>query len=99
MTVVKDRAVDNADQLNAPVHGGQAATNSLLASELVEFWDTEKGKFTNGRSATGLSSRVRGFKLQGFTDQEISDVLDNFRADTERLNEHWNNWVDDNNIS
>lgn len=96
MTVVKDRAVDNADQLNAPVHGGQAATNSLLASELVEFWDVANDTFTNGRRSTGLRTMVNGLKDQGRTNREISDIVNNICADTVRLNERWNNWIDSN---
>lgn len=94
MTVVKDRAVDNADQLNAPVHGGQADTNSLLASELVEFWDVANDTFTNGRRSTGLRTMVNGLKDQGHTNQEISDMVNNICAATVRLNERWNNWID-----
>ena len=96
MTVVKDRAVDNADQLNAPVHGGQADTNSLLASELVEFWDVANDTFTNGRRSTGLRTMVNGLKDQGRTNREISDIVNNICADTVRLNERWNNWIDSN---
>ena len=96
MTVVKDRAVDNADQLNAPVHGGQADTNSLLASELVEFWDVANDTFTNGRRSTGLRTMVNGLKDQGHTNREISDIVNDICADTVRLNERWNNWIDSN---
>ena len=96
MTVVKNRAVDNAEQLNAPVHEGQEDTNSLLASELVEFWDVANDTFTNVRQSTGLRTIVNGLKVQGHTNRVISDIVNDIRAKTERLNERWNNWIDSN---
>lgn len=99
MTVVKDRAVNDASELNAPVHGGQEVTNSLLVSELVAFWDTANGTFTNDRRSTGLRTMVNGLKSQRRTEREISDYLDGIYANNERLNERWNNWIDTNGLS